>query len=137
VSNLDSGDLEGLCAVSQAVQANQLLYNLTRRGIEWDLLPRQRERRIPTMAYSPIEQARLLKNRALVEFSRRHGMTAAQAALAWLLAKDDVIVIPKAVNTAHLTENLDSLKLKLTQEQLAELDLAFPPPKGPSSLEML
>lgn len=137
VSNLDSGDLEELCAVSPAVQANQLLYNLTRRGIEWDLLPWQRERRIPTMAYSPIEQARLLKNRALVEFSRRHGMTAAQAALAWLLAKDDVIVIPKAVNTAHLTENLGALKMKLTREQLSELDRAFPPPKGPSSLEML
>jgi diketogulonate reductase-like aldo/keto reductase len=137
VSNLDGGDLEELCAVSQAVQANQLLYNLTRRGIEWDLLPWQRERRIPTMAYSPIEQARLLKNRALAEFSRKHGMTAAQAALAWLLAKDDVIVIPKAVNTAHLTENLGALKVKLTREQLGELDRAFPPPKGPSSLEML
>jgi diketogulonate reductase-like aldo/keto reductase len=137
VSNLDSGDMEELWGVSQAVQANQLLYNLTRRGIEWELLPWQRERRIPTMAYSPIEQARLLKNRALAEFSRGHGMSAAQAALAWLLAKDDVIVIPKAANTAHLAENLDSLKVSLTKDQLAELDRAFPPPKGPSSLEML
>jgi diketogulonate reductase-like aldo/keto reductase len=137
VSNLDSGDLQELCAISPAVQANQLLYNLTRRGIEWDLLPWQRERRIPTMAYSPIEQARLLKSRALVEFSKKHGMSPAQAALAWLLAKDDVIVIPKAVNTAHLTENLGALKVRLTREQLGELDRAFPPPKGPSSLEML
>jgi diketogulonate reductase-like aldo/keto reductase len=137
VSNLDTGDLEELWAASQAAQANQLLYNLARRGIEWELLPWQRKRRVPAMAYSPIEQARLLKNRALLEFSKKHGMTPAQAALAWLLAKDDVIVIPKAVNTAHLTENLGALKVKLTQEQLGELDRAFPPPTGPSALEML
>jgi diketogulonate reductase-like aldo/keto reductase len=137
VSNLDTGDLEELWSLSHAVQANQLLYNLTRRGIEWDLLPWQRARRIPTMAYSPIEQARLLKNRALVDFSKRHGISAPQAALAWLLTKDDIIVIPKAANAAHLAENLDSLKVKLTKEQLGELDRAFPPPRGPSSLEML
>jgi diketogulonate reductase-like aldo/keto reductase len=137
VSNLDAGDMEELWGVSKSVQANQLLYNLTRRGIEWDLLPWQRERRIPTMAYSPIEQARLLKNRALAEFSKRHGMTPAQAALAWLLDKEDVVVIPKASNAAHLEENFASLEKKLSKEQLAELDRAFPPPKGPSSLEML
>jgi len=137
VSNLDRDDMQELWASSGAVQANQLLYNLTRRGIEWDLLPRLRERRIPVMAYSPIEQARLLKNRALVDFAKRHGMSAAQAALAWLLAKDDVIVIPKAANSAHLRENLASLKIRLAPAQLAELDRAFPPPRGPSPLEML
>ena len=137
VSNLDTGDMEELWSLSRSVQANQLLYNLTRRGIEWDLLPWQRERRIATMAYSPIEQARLLKNRALLEFSKRHGMTPAQAALAWLLAKDDVIVIPKAASPVHLEENLAALDKKLSNEQLAELDRAFPPPRGPSALEML
>jgi diketogulonate reductase-like aldo/keto reductase len=137
VSNLDTGDLEELWNSSQAAQANQLLYNLTRRGIEWDLLPWQRERRIPTMAYSPIEQARLLKNRALVEFSKRHGISAAQSALAWLLAEDDVIVIPKASKAEHLKENLRALEIRLTQEQHAELERAFPAPRGPSSLEML
>jgi len=137
VSNLDVADMEELWAVSRAAQANQLLYNLTRRGIEWDLLPWQRQRRLPTMAYSPIEQARLLKHRALADFSGRHGMTPAQAALAWLLAKDDVIVIPKASNPAHLQENLAALERKLDPQQLAELDSAFPPPRGPSPLEML
>ncbi|HEX6692809.1 MAG TPA: aldo/keto reductase [Burkholderiales bacterium] len=137
VSNLDTGDMDELWEASHAVQANQLLYNLTRRGIEWDLLPWLRERRIPVMAYSPIEQARLLKNKALVDFARRHGMAPAQAALAWLLAKDDVIAIPKASSAEHLRENFDSLKLRLAKEQLAELERAFPPPKGPSSLEML
>jgi len=137
VSNLDIGDMEELSVLSKAAQANQLLYNLTRRGIEWDLLPWLRERRIPVMAYSPIEQARLLKNRALLEFSKRHGMTPAQAALAGLLAKDDVIVIPKAASPAHLEENLGSLKVQFTEAQLAELDRAFPPPRAPSPLEML
>jgi diketogulonate reductase-like aldo/keto reductase len=137
VSNLDTGDMEELWTASGAVQADQLLYNLTRRGIEWELLPWLRARRIPLMAYSPIEQARLLKNRALVDFAKRHAMTAAQAALAWLLANDDVIVIPKASNIAHLKENLGSLEIRLTAAQLAELDRAFAPPKGPSALEML
>ena len=137
VSNLDIGDMEELSLLSKAAQANQLLYNLSRRGIEWDLLPWLRERRVPVMAYSPIEQARLLKNRALLEFSKRHGMTPAQAALAWLLANDDVIVIPKASNPAHLQENLEAIEKNLTKEQLAELDRAFPPPRAPSPLEML
>jgi aldehyde reductase len=137
VSNLDSGDMQELWSVSQAAQANQLLYNLTRRGIEWDLLPWQRERRIPTMAYSPIEQARLLNNRALAGFAKRHGMTPAQAALAWLLAKDDIVVIPKASDPAHLEDNFGSMNVKLTRPQLAELDRAFPAPKGPGPLEML
>jgi diketogulonate reductase-like aldo/keto reductase len=129
--------MEELWVLSKAAQANQLLYNLSRRGIEWDLLPWLRERRVPVMAYSPIEQARLLKNRALLEFSKRHGMTPAQAALAWLLANDDVIVIPKASNPAHLQENLEAIEKNLTREQLAELDRAFPPPRAPSPLEML
>jgi diketogulonate reductase-like aldo/keto reductase len=137
VSNLDTGDMEELWSASGAVQADQLLYNLTRRGIEWELLPWLRARRIPLMAYSPIEQARLLKNRALVDFAKRHDMTAAQAALAWLLANDDVVVIPKASNPDHLKENLGALQIKLTAAQLAELDRAFAPPQGPSALEML
>jgi aldehyde reductase len=137
VSNLDTDDMEELWASSPAAQTNQLLYNLTRRGIEWGLLPWLRERRLPVMAYSPIEQARLVKNPALLEFSKRHGMTPAQAALAWLLSKDDVIAIPKASNTSHLKENLGALQIKLTAAQLAELDRAFPPPTGPASLEML
>src|ERR1700704_4887603 len=90
---------------ASGVQTNQLLYNLTRRGIEFDLLPWMRERRIPVMAYSPIEQARLLSNPKLVAFTQRHDMTPAQAALAWLLSRDDVIAIPKASRREHVQEN--------------------------------
>ena len=116
---------------------DQLLYNLARRGIEWDLLPWLRARRIPVMAYSPIEQARLLRNPKLADFARRHRMTPAQAALAWLLAKDDVIVIPKTGRRERLKENLGALDRPLTVPQLAELDRLFPPPTGPRRLEML
>ena len=139
VSNLDLADMQELESVpgGPAVATNQLLYNLARRGIEWDLLPWLRERRIPIMAYSPIEQARLTLNPKLVDFARRHGMTPAQAGLAWLLAHDDVMVIPKTGRRDRLKENIGALDHRLTQGQLAELDRLFPPPMGPRPLEML
>jgi diketogulonate reductase-like aldo/keto reductase len=114
-----------------------LLYNLTRRGIEWDLLPWLRGRRVPVMAYSPIEQARLVGNAKLAGFARRHGMTPAQAALAWLLAKDGVIAIPKTARRDRLKENLGALERPLDAAQLAELDRLFPPPAAAQPLEML
>jgi diketogulonate reductase-like aldo/keto reductase len=139
VSNLDLADMQELWSVpgGPAVATNQLLYNLARRGIEWDLLPWLRERRIPIMAYSPIEQAKLILNPKLVDFARHHGITPAQAGLAWLLAHDDVIVIPKTGRRDRLKENIAALDHPLTQAQLAELDRLFPPPIGPRPLEML
>lgn len=139
VSNLDLGDMQELWKTpgGSGVQTNQLLYNLTRRGIEYDLLPWLHARKIPVMAYSPVEQARLLKQRGLADFAKRHGMTPAQAALAWLLARDDVIAIPKAGSRKHVEENARALEVRFSTEQLAELDRIFPPPKGPLPLEML
>ena len=71
VSNLDLDDMQELFSLpgGEAVATNQLLYNLTRRGIEWDLAPWLRGKRIPVMAYSPIEQSRLLRNPKLAEFA--------------------------------------------------------------------
>lgn len=139
VSNLDLADMQALWQLpgGAGVATNQLLYNLARRGIEWDLLPWLRQRRVPLMAYSPLEQARLARNRKLARFAGRHGMTPAQAALAWLLANDDVIVIPKTGSRERLRQNLGALDHALTAAQLAELDQLFPPPTGASSLEML
>ena len=139
VSNLDLADMQELWRLpgGEAVATNQLLYNLGRRGIEWDLLPWMRRRRVPLMAYSPLEQARLMGNRKLAGFARREGMTPAQAALAWLLAREDVIVIPKTGRRERLKENLGALEHVLTPAQLAELDQLFPPPKGASALAML
>jgi diketogulonate reductase-like aldo/keto reductase len=139
VSNFDLQDMQELVSLQggQAVAANQLLYNLVRRGIEVDLLPWLRERHIPIMAYSPIEQAKLVRNSKLLEFSKRHGMTPAQVALAWLLAHDDVIVIPKTGSRERLKENLGALNHALTSHQLVELDRLFPAPKKARALEML
>jgi diketogulonate reductase-like aldo/keto reductase len=139
VSNFDVAEMKDLWRVSggQAVQTNQILYNLSRRGVEWDLLPWLRPRHIPAMAYSPMEQARLLEDAKLLDFARRHGMTAAQAALSWLLSKDDIIVIPKTGRRERLKENVGALNHSLTPAQLRQLDTLFPPPPGPQALQML
>lgn len=139
VSNFDVADMEELWSLPGGADAaaNQVLYNLTRRGIEWALMPWCRERRVPIMAYSPIEQGRLLTKRALKTIAARRGATPAQIALAWLLQRDGVMAIPKAGDPAHLRENRAALDISLSPEALAELDRAFPPPNGPKPLEML
>jgi aldehyde reductase len=96
-----------------------------------------REHKLPLMAYSPIEQARLVRHAGLKEFAKRHGITPAQAALAWLLDRDDVIVIPKTGQRERVRENHGALAVRLDAAQRAELDALFPPPKGPRPLEML
>ena len=139
VSNLDLQEMKELVALAggSAVQTDQVLYNLSRRGIEWDLLPWLRERKIPLMAYSPVEQGRLLRDPRLMDFARRYGMTPAQAALAWLLDADDVIVIPKAATRTHLEHNMAAADIRLTDLQRSELEGLFPPPSGARALEML
>lgn len=139
VSNLDRADMEEFWDApgGDGVAVNQLLYNLGRLGIEFDLLPWLRERNVPIMAYSPIEQARLLRNNGLQRFATAHDMTTAQAALAWLLSFDDVIAIPKTSHRERLRENFDALTIDLTPEQMAELDKIFPPPRHAQPLAML
>ena len=139
VSNLDTALMRELNDVpgGTAVQTDQVLYNLGRRGIEWDLLPWLRERSIPVMAYSPLEEGRLVRRRELGNFAKKHGMTPSQVAIAWLLAQDGVIAIPKTGNRNRLEENALALEHPLTTAQLQELDALFPPPKGPSPLEMI
>lgn len=138
VSNLDREDMQELWGLpgGKACAADQVMYNLARRGIEWDLLPWCRERKMPVMAYCPIERADLQKDRKLAGFAKQHSMTWAQVALAWLLSKPDVIVIPKTSRPERLRENHGALKFKLDAAQLAELDRLFPPPKGPQALDM-
>ena len=116
---------------------NQVLYNLMRRGIEWDLLPWLRERRVPIMAYSPIEQGRLTHEKRLATVARSAGLTAAQVALAWLLSSKDVIAIPKTSSPSRLQENLRALNHELTPDEFAELNRLFPPPSRRQPLEMI
>ena len=139
VSNFDVDDMAELTSVSNGknVATNQVLYNLSRRGVEFSLLPWQREHGISTMAYSPIEQAQLLASTALKAVARGIGATPAQLALAWLLTQPDVIVIPKTTHIARLQENLGALDLKLDAPTLAALDAAFAPPRKRTPLAML
>lgn len=139
VSNLDLEEMKKLVALpgGKACATNQVLYNLSRRGIEFDLLPWSRKNSIPIMAYSPVEQGRILDNKALREVARRLGATPAQVALAWVLRQEGVVAIPKAASVAHVRENRAALDLKLGQEDLADLDKAFPPPKRRTPLEMI
>jgi diketogulonate reductase-like aldo/keto reductase len=139
VSNFDVPDLEELRALpgGREVATDQVLYNLARRGIEWQLMFWCRELNLPIMAYSPIEQGRLLRDPVLQSVAARHGATAAQVALAWVLRHPDVVAIPRAGNPEHVRENRGALDLQLTEQDLAELDRAFPPPSGPQPLEMI
>lgn len=139
VSNFDVSDMIAAQKQTggQAIATNQVLYNLTRRGIEWDLLPWCRQQGIPIMAYSPVEQGRLLRNQQLQIIAQQRGVTTAQVAIAWLLHQDDVIVIPKSSQIAHIEQNRAALDLRLTADELAALNTAFPPPTGRVALEML
>lgn len=139
VSNFDTDDMEEFLALpgGELCAVNQVLYNLKRRRIEYDLAPLCRAHRIPIMAYSPIEQGRLLNAVALKTVAQRHGATPAQVALAWLLRQQATIVIPKATRPDHVRENIAALDLKLTADDLAALDQAFPPPDRKYALEML
>jgi len=135
VSNFDLDEIEPLAAT--AVASNQVLYNLARRGIEFDLLPWCRARGIPVMAYSPIEQGRILNNKTLVALAQVRGCSAAQLALAWVLQQDGVVTIPKATNPAHVRENRAALDMVLSAAECAALDKAFPPPRQATPLAML
>ena len=138
VSNFDVGEMDELIeAGGQNVAANQVLYNLTRRGVEYDLFPWLAERKVPIMAYSPVEQGRLAHNRELSHIAETHHATPAQIALAFTLLRDDVISIPKATALDHVRENAAAADIVLTSDDTAALDRAFPAPRRKSGLEML
>lgn len=136
VSNFDLKDMEELVRLPGGadVATDQVLYNLPSRGIEWDLQPWCQAWGVPIIAYSPLAQTGLFKQRALKELANRLDATPAQIALAWVLRQPGVIAIPKTSRPEHLSENYRALEIRLTALDLQELDRAFPPPKKPTRL---
>jgi diketogulonate reductase-like aldo/keto reductase len=139
VSNFDAVDLAEVVTVAggDAVETDQILYNLFHRGIEFELLPWCRDRGMPIMAYSPIHRGRLVQNDVVVEIAEKHDATPAEVALACVLRDPDICAIPKASIHEHVRENRHALDLHLDNEDLKLLDEAFPPPTGPQLLEMI
>ena len=139
VSNFDTSDMQELYGIPEGknCQINQVLYNLSRRGIEWDLLPWCRSMGLPIMAYSPIEQGRLLENKKLMALASGIGVSAAQLSIAWSIRKNDIITIPKASNLEHVSQNIDAWTIKLESAILDELDKLFEPPVRKRGLDIL
>jgi diketogulonate reductase-like aldo/keto reductase len=139
VSNFDVNDMKEWLALNggDAPQANQVLYNVATRGIDFDLLPFQVERGIPVMAYSPLAQGRLPPSQALKAVAARHQATVGQVMLAWCLRRDTVFAVPKTSRLEGVRENAAAGDLRLTEADLAEIDRDFPPPTRAKPLEML
>jgi diketogulonate reductase-like aldo/keto reductase len=139
VSNFDVLDLAEVVTLAggDAVQTDQVLYNLAHRGIELDLLPWCRDWGMPVMAYSPIDRGSLVANDVVVEIAEKHNATPAQVALAWVLRQDDICAIPKAAIHEHVRENRGALDLQLDNEDLKLIDEVFPPPARPHPLEVI
>ena len=139
VSNFDVPDLEELASVpgGERVAVNQVLYNLARRGIEYDLLPWCREHGVDVMAYSPLDEGPLARHPRVVEVAKSLGATAAEVAVAWTIRDDGVCSIPKAAKPDHVRELRRAADLRLGPDALAALDRAFPPPRKKRPLEMI
>jgi diketogulonate reductase-like aldo/keto reductase len=139
VSNFDVPDMEEVVGLTggSAVATDQVLYNLMRRGIEYDLMPWCEQRNIPIMAYSPLEQGRLMGDPEIRRIADEHSATPAQIALAWVLRKERLIAVPKASTPGHVKQNRIALDIHLTLDELAALDRAFPPPDHKVPLEMI
>ena len=138
VSNFDLDDMKDAAELDKGLNGtNQVLYCLSRRGPEFDLLPWMRRRSIPLMAYSPLDQGGLLRQASLKKIATEVGCTPAQLALAWLFAQSGVVTIPKSSNRERVKENFAALQIELSPKIMADLDRAFPPPMAKQPLEML
>jgi diketogulonate reductase-like aldo/keto reductase len=137
VSNFDVREMEAVVALPAggSVATNQVMYNLNRRGIEFSLIPWCEKHRVPIMAYSPLDQGKLLRSSVVERIADRHSATRAQVALAWILRQKNMILIPKAGTEDHVRENYGGLKVQLDASDFAELDRSFPPPGRKRPLE--
>ena len=130
MSNLDVADMEHIVSLPNGKDcaANQVLYNMKNRGIEFDLIPWSKRHNIPIMAYTPLGEGRLRVNRTLAEIAQKHNASATQIMLAWVIRNPGIIAIPKASSIAHVEENFHSLSISLTEDDMRDIDSAFPAP---------
>jgi len=137
VSNFDVKDLEEWSRLGgDACQTNQVLYNLKVRGPEFDLLPWQAAKKMPLMAYSPLEIGLLAKSAGVQHVAKRHNATAMQIALAFVLRDPHIFTIPKSANPEHVRQNRAAADIKLGPDDLNDLNHASPPPKKKQPLEI-
>ncbi len=136
VSNFDTADMQQLWALPSGSHcvANQVYYSASARGTEFDLLPWQRDQDVATMAYSPIDQGALTREKTFATIGKRHGVSASSAALAWVLRQPGMIAIPMSSSEPHLRENFRALDIELSAEDMAQIDARFPPPKRKRAL---
>lgn len=139
VSNFDTLAMRQLSALpgGENCAANQVLYNLSTRGPEFELMPWMAEKAMPLMAYSPLDEGRLLRHPGLGKMAKQLGVTPAQLALAFLLHRDNVIAIPKSSSVERVTENRAAADVRLSGDQIADLDQLFPPPRSRKPLQMI
>jgi diketogulonate reductase-like aldo/keto reductase len=139
VSNFDTADMQQLWSLPAGANcvANQVYYSASERGIEFDLLPWQRDNGVVTMAYSPIDQGALARDTTFATIGRRHRVSASSAALAWVLQQPNMIAIPMSASEPHLRENYDAAQVELTADDLAEIDARSPPPRRKRRLAMI
>jgi diketogulonate reductase-like aldo/keto reductase len=139
VSNFDTDDMEALFDTQggEACATNQILYNVARRGAEFDLLPWSAAHRMPVMAYSPVDHARLPRRSPLDDIAHAHGVSVYRVAMAWVLRQDGVCAIPKAGRVEHVRDNRAALDLVLDANDYSALDAYFKPPRSKRALEML
>ncbi len=139
VSNFDVPDMDEISALAGAASCcvDQVYYSASQRGVEFDLAPWLRQRSIPMMAYCPLDEGALVRDPRLAAIAKRHGASAAQVAIAWLMTREAVIPIPKAARIAHVESNHAASRLALGPEDLAEIDRAFPPPRSKRALAMV
>jgi diketogulonate reductase-like aldo/keto reductase len=139
VSNFDTDDMQELQALGAAGRCatDQVYFSASQRGPEFSLLPWLRERAMPLMAYSPIDQGSLAGDDTLAQIGAARGLTAAQVALAWVLGRPGVVAIPKAASVQHLEDNLAAAGVRLSEQELQLIDARFPPPNKKTPLAMI
>jgi diketogulonate reductase-like aldo/keto reductase len=139
VSNFDTSDMTELATIDGGggCAANQVLYHLAERGVEWQLLKACQAADVMVMAYSPLGQGPLLRHPALAPLARKHAVSPAAIALAFVLRKPGVMAVPKATRLDHVEANAKALDVRLDADDLAALNAAFPQPTRPTPLAMI